>query len=157
MSTCNNPIRFLLAALVLVMLGCGGPKPEVDPDAEEFVLSPDQKWEQIAGRGWEVIRLNRNAPIEGSYLDVHFAADGQVSGTGGCNTWFAVVAVRQGNRIRFNRLESTARECPSPAGIMEQEELFFELLRLADGFELKNDELTFYDGRKAVLTLLPKL
>ena len=54
-------------------------------------------------------------------------------------------------------VESTGRDCPTPKGIMEQEVLFFELLQLADGFELEGEELTFYNGNRPVITLMPKL
>ena len=150
-------LLLLPAALLLLLAACGGPPPQDDPQSRIRPFGADEKWSEVAGRGFEVVLIGGEELVPESYLDLHLSQDWKASGTAGCNTWFAVVAVRRGNRIRFNQLSGTRRECPDePEGLLDQEARFFSLLRRVDSFDWAEGELVLYAGQDPVLVLLPK-
>ncbi len=146
----------VLLAVWALLAACGG-KAENDPENQPRPLSADEQWSEIADRGWEVVRLAGDDLVPGTYVDLHLTSDWKASGNAGCNTWYAFVSTRQGNRIRFTRLtQATRMDCASPKDIMEQEERFFEALQLVDSFELDGDQLVLYIGNDPVMVLTPK-
>lgn len=150
-------IRFSLLIALLFLAACGS-KPEDDPEYAPRQLTPDEQWDEISDRSWEVITLEGEELLPGTLVDMYLSSDWKASGNAGCNTWFAFIAARQGNRIRFTRFQqATKMDCPQPEGLMEQEAWFFELIQVVDNFELVDDrELILYSGDEPLLTLWPK-
>jgi heat shock protein HslJ len=66
---------------------------------------------------------------------------GEVSGSGGCNTYFASYEI-DGNSLSISNLAWTERACLSPAGVMEQEQEFLSLLGEAESFQADDTSLT---------------
>ena len=66
---------------------------------------------------------------------------GEVSGSGGCNTYFASYEI-DGNNLSISNLAWTERACLSPEGIMEQEQEFLSLLGEATSFQADDTSLT---------------
>ena len=150
--------RSLLLLLTVVLLSACGGKPQDDPEHQERILSADEQWNEITDRGWEVVSLEGKELIPGTFVDLHLSSDWKASGNAGCNTWYAFVSTRNGNRIRFTRLtQATKMECEGPDGVMEQEALFFELIQFVDGFSIENGELVLYYGDEDIMVLTPKL
>ena len=74
---------------------------------------------------------------------------GEVSGSGGCNTYFASYEI-DGNNLSISNLAWTERACLSPAGVMEQEQEFLSLLGDAKSFQVNDTSLaiTCSNGRQ---------
>jgi heat shock protein HslJ len=66
---------------------------------------------------------------------------GEVSGSGGCNTYYASYVI-DGNNLSISNLAWTERGCLSPQGIMEQEQEFLSLLGEAASFQADDASLT---------------
>ena len=101
----------------------------------------------LAGKTFAVIGLNGNAPITGTTLTASFAADGQLSGNGGCNTYNARYTATS-SAITISGFNSTNVFCEEPAGTMEQELAFQNALRAVTEFAFLTD--TMVSMRNAV-------
>ena len=82
------------------------------------------------------------AVIEGTEITATFNSNqGKVSGSAGCNTYFARYEVR-GWELEIFELAYTEMACITPEGIMEQEQEFLSLLANAQSFEADDTTLT---------------
>jgi heat shock protein HslJ len=82
------------------------------------------------------------AVIEGTEITAVFNSDkDDVSGSAGCNTYFARHDVR-GSELAISELAYTEMACISPEGVMEQEQEFLSLLVNAESFEVDDTTLT---------------
>ena len=85
---------------------------------------------------------NPEQVLEGTEVTVTFdSREGQVSGSGGCNTYFASYEVK-GNNLSISDLAWTEMACISPVGVMEQEQEFLSLLGDAESFQVDDTSLT---------------
>jgi hypothetical protein len=75
---------------------------------------------------------------------------GQISGNNGCNQYGGTYQI-EGNSIRFDGIYSTEMACLDPDGLMDQERVYLELLRVADQFELGDGVLTFFAESNPIL------
>jgi heat shock protein HslJ len=98
------------------LAGCGG-----DPAA------------LLQGREWVVEDINRTGVIDRSRVTLSFGADGSLVGMGSCNTYIARYALA-GEGLAITRPASTMKACPS--ALMKQEDLFFDVLRKVQRFEI---------------------
>jgi heat shock protein HslJ len=80
--------------------------------------------------------------------------DGRMSGSAGCNPYFASYTTRDYG-ISITGIGSTKMYCQEP-GIMEQESAFLADLSMATSFRVSESSLKFYDADgKAVLVFVP--
>ncbi len=87
---------------------------------------------------------NSQAIIEETEITVTFnSAKGEVSGTAGCNTYFAGYEVK-GNKLSIFEMAFTEMACVSPEGVMEQEQEFLSLLANAQSFQADDTTLTIF-------------
>jgi heat shock protein HslJ/uncharacterized lipoprotein YbaY len=91
-----------------VMTGCGG-----DPQ------------DLLTGRDWVVEDIGGQGVIDESRVTLSFGEDGRVSGSGGCNRWFADYELT-GEGLSFGQAGSTMMACPE--ALMNQERRFFDAL-----------------------------
>ena len=94
--------------------------------------------------------------LEGTEITATFdKGKGEVSGSSGCNTYFASYEVN-GNRLSIFNLAWTERACLSPEGVMEQEQEFLSLLDDAESFQGDDMSLTITcsDGRQLYFTII---
>jgi heat shock protein HslJ len=110
----------------------------------------------LAGTSWEVMACNNGkqavvSVLGGTRITAHFGDDGRVTGSAGCNEYFASYEVR-GESIRIALPGATRRFCAEPEGIMDQEARFLEALRSAATFRLEGERLALRtpDGALAV-------
>ena len=80
-------------------------------------------------------------------------ADGQVTGSGGCNTYSAQYT-RAGANLTIGAIAVTAMQCSEPAGVMEQEAVFLANLAQVAVVEQVGGVLTLLDANRAPLMLL---
>jgi len=65
----------------------------------------------------------------------------EVSGSSGCNTYFASYEI-DGDKLSISNLAWTERACISPAGVMEQEQEFLSLFAETLSFNVDDTTLT---------------
>jgi len=122
--------EYLQIALFLVILlsSCKGKEPKIEA--------------QLQGKAWALSAYTNTQPIVGHHPSLEFDA-GQISGTTGCNHYGGTYQI-EGDAIRFEGIFSTEMACLEPTGLMEQERIYLDLLRVVDQVELNEDVLTFY-------------
>ncbi len=101
----------------------------------------------LAGTRWTVVNINNGSDavvtlLEGTNISLDFGVNqaGQVSGRGGCNTFFANYFAGD-SVISVSQLGSTSLMCTDPAGVMEQEQQFFTALQSATSFQINGNQL----------------
>jgi heat shock protein HslJ len=95
-------------------------------------------------------QTNLKAIIDGTEITATFNnADGNISGSAGCNTYFAGYETK-GNELSISEIGCTEMYCISPEGVMEQEQEFLSLLGNAQTFEVDDTTLTIVcsDGQQ---------
>ncbi len=99
---------------------------------------------------------NLEQVLDGTKITATFdKGEGEVSGSGGCNTYFASYEI-DGNNLSISNLAWTERACLSPAGVMEQEQKFLSLLADAESFYTDDTSLTITcsSGRQLYFTVI---
>ncbi|MBI9045499.1 MAG: META domain-containing protein [Anaerolineaceae bacterium] len=122
--------KYIRIAILFVILlsACSGNEPNLEA--------------QLQGKTWVLTSYNDSQPIADRHPTLNFEAD-QISGTTGCNHYGGTYQI-EGDTIRFEGIFSTEMACLEPTGLMEQERIYLDLLRVADQVELNEDVLTFY-------------
>jgi heat shock protein HslJ len=89
-------------------------------------------------------QTNLKAVIEGTEITASFnSAESMVSGSAGCNTYFARYEVK-GSRLSIFELAYTEMACLSPEGVMQQEQEFLSILESAQSFLADDTTLTIF-------------
>jgi len=83
--------------------------------------------------------------IPGKEVTAEFTSDGRVSGTSGCNLYFAEYRVT-GQSLAIGATGSTMMYCMGPEGIMEQERTYLELLEKAAFWKVRDGYLEISDA-----------
>ncbi|MCC6167019.1 MAG: META domain-containing protein [Caldilineaceae bacterium] len=104
----------------------------------------------LAGTRWNVVQFNNGqgavtSLVADSAISLDFGTDGQVSGTSGCNSYFASYQVNN-NTISIGQPGSTSMTCGEPAGVMEQEAQFRAALQSAATFRVTGNQLEIRTG-----------
>jgi heat shock protein HslJ/uncharacterized protein YraI len=99
----------------------------------------------LAGTRWNVVNYNNGNAIvtllPDSSASMDFGKDGQVTGSAGCNNYFASFQVGGNNSLTIGKPGATARFCPEPPGVMEQETRFLSALQSAASFRINGNLL----------------
>ncbi len=108
----------------------------------------------LGGTSWKVTGYNNGqqaviSPLEGTEITLDFSQDGKVSGMAGCNRYTASYSV-DGQSIVIGPAASTKMMCLEPAGVMEQESAFLQVLSTAATFRLEGDQLELRSGDGAI-------
>jgi len=83
--------------------------------------------------------------IAGTRIDAVFTGNGSVSGSAGCNQYFASYTTA-GSSLTLGPVGSTKMFCGAPAGIMGQEQAFLSLLTRVSRYEIEGDRLVLVDA-----------
>jgi heat shock protein HslJ len=90
--------------------------------------------------------------LAGTEIDALFSDDGRVTGSAGCNRYFADFN-RTGTSPGFGPVGSTKMYCGEPDGRMAQEQAYLSLLATAAGYEIDGSRLILKDsGGSQILT-----
>jgi heat shock protein HslJ len=89
--------------------------------------------------------------LRGTQITADFGADGEASGSAGCNQYFATYAIA-GNELTVSELAFTERACLEPAGVMEQEQEFLAALRGVQRFDIADGQLQLQTADGLLLT-----
>ena len=89
------------------------------------------------------------SPISSTKLTLEFK-DGRISGSSGCNSFFANYDV-EGKSMSFGLMGATKMFCSNP-GVMEQEQTYLSRLESIKSYKLEGNKLSLIDGNgKTVL------
>ena len=87
----------------------------------------------------------QRTPLRGTQLTARFGADGSLSGSAGCNSYNgAFTAFDQ--TLRVSSLSSSQALCDTPAGIMEQEGIFLQLMHQSAKMSISAGQLSVFDA-----------
>ncbi|WFN35636.1 META domain-containing protein [Methanogenium sp. S4BF] len=90
--------------------------------------------------------------IAGTEISLIVDEDGGVSGSAGCNSYFASYET-DGTALSFGPVGATKMFCDEPEGTMVQETTYLNLLEAAAGYGIEGDILTVQDAsEKTILT-----
>lgn len=94
----------------------------------------------LAGTRWQLVSIDGNPVLPGSAPTLRFDDAGQVSGSGGCNSFSGGYSV-SGNTLSFDPLASTLMACADTA-MMDQETAYLMALQGASDYTLSESGLS---------------
>ena len=104
---------------------------------------------QLNGTGWTLTGyVHDGTPVQvlnGTTVTLAFVDDGRITGSAGCNHYFASYQVK-GTGITIGQAGSTEMYCTTP-GVMEQESTYLSLLGQATTVTVDGDRLTLSDAK----------
>jgi heat shock protein HslJ len=105
----------------------------------------------LTGTSWVLESISAgngavSSVIAGTEIDALFLEAGRVTGSAGCNQYFADFN-RTGNSLTFGPVGSTKMYCGEPGGRMEQEQAYLTLLGAVAGYEIGGGRLILKDAR----------
>ena len=121
-----------VVAASLLLASCASATPAAPPSAADLV-----------GVTWLLEDLAGEAPVDGSPVTVHFADDGALFGSGGCNRFSGTYEIDGGTLTVGDALPSTMMACADD--VMALESAFFTALTSARGFAVDGETLTLND------------
>jgi heat shock protein HslJ len=139
-------LPILAGAMILIPLllvaGCTGQAPEP----------------RLSGTGWTLTDYVHNGtPVQAlttTKVTLDFGNDGQITGTAGCNHYFASYEVK-GTAITIGQAGSTMMYCAEP-GVMDQESAYLALLGQAKIIVVESDRLTLSDAKGTTILMFTK-
>ncbi len=147
--------------ITLEMVAHGPDDPMCCPTQEVtkvYQLQDDQLVEVLVGlegTTWVLVSYgdpsDPQAVLEGTEITVVFdSAEGRVSGSAGCNSYFGSYEVDEGT-ITFGLLGATLMACLEPEGVMEQEAAYFAALDSVVTYHIQGDKLEMGDTDGALV------
>lgn len=130
-----------VVAMSLLLASCASATPAAPPSSGDLV-----------GVTWLLEDLAGEAPVDGSPVTVHFADDGALFGSGGCNRFSGTYEIDGGTLTVGDALPSTMMACADD--VMALESAFFTALTSARGFAVEDETLTLNDESGAALGTL---
>ncbi|MDY1591365.1 MAG: META domain-containing protein [Methanofastidiosum sp.] len=114
----------------------------------------NQTLQDFEGTSWKIDTYLSNidhlvSPMSSTSLTLEFK-DGRISGSSGCNSFFAKYTVEK-NSMSFGLIGATKMYCSNP-GVMEQEQTYFMRLESVKTYKIEGGKLKLIDGNgKTVL------
>lgn len=153
----DQHMKFLIVVcgmitLALLLAGCTMPELPAQPPVTEAGTPPPTpvplERTQLSGTSWTLISgLSGTGTwnvLAGTTITATFSEDGQVSGSAGCNNYFAAYQSRT-NTLAIGTPATTRMYCAEPAGIMNQETLYLSNLQGAATYAIEGDLLMISD------------
>ncbi|MGE0006511.1 MAG: YbaY family lipoprotein [Parvibaculaceae bacterium] len=143
-----------------VWFGTATPKPVANGP-----IQPDLRVQRVAARAsdpstpkgkWLAESIRNGGVIDNLQSTIEIAADGKVTGSGGCNGFGGKAAIT-GDKISFGPLAATRKACP-PA-IMDQEDKFLAALGDAHRWMVddRRGKLILFDAGNREILLLARM
>lgn len=161
MMACAEAVMELESSFLTVLGGAGS----FSIEKEKLTLSGEDdaalatfsaQTQDLAGTTWNLVAYNNGkggvqSILEATNADITFAANGALSGSGGCNRLSGSYTATDG-RISFGDIASSAMACATPEGIMEQEAATLAALGSAATYAIEGEmlELRTADGALAL-------
>ncbi len=113
---------------------------------------------RLSGTGWTLTGYVHNGtPVQAlttTKVTLDFGKEGKISGTAGCNHYFASYEVK-GTAITIGQAGSTMMYCGEP-GVMDQESAYLTLLGQAKTIVVEGDRLTLADAKGTTILIICK-
>jgi len=129
----------LLAACAPSTTGPSGPRATLPPTVSPTVAPALQDTD------WILAQLRGEDLVAGSYIQLSFEAKG-FHGFAGCNHYGGEYETGDEAVLKFGQMEITLVDCPTPPGVVEQEQAYVEALREACTYRLEGDRLEIQDA-----------
>ncbi len=88
--------------------------------------------------------------IAGTQITAQFDANGALNGTSGCNSYSATYVVN-GQSLAITSISGSKQLCEEPAGVMDQESLYLQLLSQVAKFSMDGSSLSLFNGAGQVI------
>lgn len=117
---------------------------ELEDGAGSLVFAPQPDL-PLVGSSWLVRAVNNGrqgvvSTALGSTLSATFDAEGRMSGSAGCNRYWAEFSI-DGDALALGTATATRSVCPEPEGVMQREAEFLIALGTVARFEQRGDRL----------------
>ena len=134
-------IRVSCAVVLTLLVSCTPPnsKNPAQPVGDEF---------DFIGTAWVLASLGGRPILGDANVTLEFG-DESFDGYSGCN-WYGGNYTVTDAAINFADIASTARACATPAGVMQQEEVYGQALYEATAYRVVGDRLELRDGAGTV-------
>jgi len=136
------PAGALILIPFLLVAGCTGQAPEP----------------RLSGTGWTLTGYVPDGTIVQALttpkVTLDFGKEGQITGTAGCNHYFASYEVK-GSSITISQAGSTLMYCGEP-GVMDQESAYLALIGNAKTIGIDGDRLTLADAKGTPILIFAK-
>ena len=106
----------------------------------------------LDGTAWTLADLNGSPPIAGTLVTAQFA-DGQVSGNASCNSYGGSYQTK-GDSLTTSALFMTEMACLEPAGAMDQESTYLDILSRAASYQMNGSQLVITTSGGESLTFV---
>lgn len=119
-------------------------------DGDDVLTFVPMQHAALEGTAWKLTGYNTGSAISSALLDTEITAefaDGQMSGTAGCNHYFAAFTVED-NQMTLGPAGNTEMFCMEPEGVMEQEVAFLKVLGEVASFTIEGNTLTMFDNEE---------
>jgi heat shock protein HslJ len=131
-----------------------------DADGTVMLGYAAQEPASLEGTAWQVISYNNGeealvSPLAGTEITASFGEDGQLTGSAGCNNYFASYETDAG-QISIGPVGSTMMMCNNPPGMMDQETAYMAALEASTTYSIQSDQLRMTDAEgTTTLTFAP--
>jgi heat shock protein HslJ len=120
-----------------------------------YVISTETSVENLMEKEWRMVSFNNGmdgvqSAASGTVVSAFFGANGQVSGSAGCNNYFGTYTV-SGDAIAIGPLGSTKMMCGEPMGVMEQESAFLAAMEASAMYAIEGNTLMLMDSGGATM------
>ena len=147
----NTQNILLLLFTVLLISGCSSgtnKKTKQSPSVSKTDTTLD-------GSEWFLENLYGQPRLSGEPISLHFAEQGKLSGSAGCNNYSGAYSRSSTGICQFSKITLTEKAC-QPALIMEQESMLIANLRKVTVCDLLDNKLLLKDEKGTVLaTFIP--
>ena len=131
----------------------------MDGDGNELAAFAVQS-QELSGTSWIITSYNNGREavvgvLEGTEMTATFGDDGEVSGTAGCNNYFASFeADAVAGTFSIGETGSTDMACLEPEGVMEQEQEFLAALATAATYSIQGNTLEMRTADDALAVIM---
>ncbi|MBN1313534.1 MAG: META domain-containing protein [Anaerolineae bacterium] len=133
---------------MLVLVGCRPILSSVDPNDSTSIAEPtagptEVGISELADTSWVLVEIMWESPLEGAEITLDFSED-NISGRA-CNSYGGTYitslqrVVTSDGTLTIRELYSTDMACLEPAGIMEQEQSYFNILAQISTYEIDDE------------------
>lgn len=132
------PVLLMLTMIFLLVAGCTSAPRANDLEDKTWILESYGEQE------------NLKPVIEGTRITATFdSAEGQVSGSAGCNSYFGGYQIN--DKLSIPVLASTEMYCLDPEGVMEQESEYLKMLQTAGSYRIQDGKLQIDCGNQILV------
>jgi heat shock protein HslJ len=127
--------QFTAILILLALFGCAGKPAATTGQGGSGTVMIDA----LEGKTWVLTQLDEGHPMPAEPAITVMFEKGKISGSGGCNQYFASVTSPSPGAIQVGSVGATKRFCTGPVG--EGEQQFFAALGKASHYSLEGGNL----------------